>query len=50
MNTAFQKTAASDEWYTPRELVEALGMAVCWSPSGSPTQKSSGTAASRVSL
>ena len=28
----------------------ALGMAVCWSPSGSPTQKSSGTAASRVSL
>ena len=25
MNTAFQKTVASDEWYTPRELVEALG-------------------------
>lgn len=25
MNTAFQKTVASDEWYTPRDLVEALG-------------------------
>lgn len=25
MNTAFQKIAASDEWYTPLELVEALG-------------------------
>lgn len=25
MNTAFQKTVASDEWYTPLELVEALG-------------------------
>lgn len=26
MNTAFQKTAASDEWYTPKELVDALGV------------------------
>ena len=26
MNTAFQKTVASDEWYTPKELVDALGV------------------------
>lgn len=25
MNTCYQRTAASDEWYTPREIVEALG-------------------------
>lgn len=25
MNTSFQKTVASSEWYTPKELVEALG-------------------------
>ena len=25
MNTSFQKTAGSDEWYTPREIIDALG-------------------------
>lgn len=25
MDTSFQKTKASDEWFTPKELVEALG-------------------------
>ena len=25
MDTSFQKTTASDEWYTPREIIEALG-------------------------
>ena len=25
MDTSFQKTAANDEWYTPREIIEALG-------------------------
>lgn len=25
MNTSFQRTTASDEWYTPREIVAALG-------------------------
>lgn len=25
MNTSFQKTKASDEWYTPKEIVDALG-------------------------
>ena len=25
MNTSFQKTAASDEWYTPKEIIDALG-------------------------
>ena len=25
MNTSYQRTTASDEWYTPREIVEALG-------------------------
>ena len=25
MDTSFQKTTASDEWYTPLELVSALG-------------------------
>ena len=25
MNTSFQKTAGSDEWYTPPEIVRALG-------------------------
>lgn len=25
MNTSFQKTVASDEWYTPREIIDALG-------------------------
>lgn len=25
MNTSFQKTKASDEWFSPKELVEALG-------------------------
>ena len=25
MNTSFQRTTASDEWYTPRELIESLG-------------------------
>lgn len=25
MNTSFQKTSASDEWYTPKELIDALG-------------------------
>lgn len=26
MNTSFQKTAASDEWYTPKELIDSLGV------------------------
>jgi len=25
MNTSFQKTVASDEWYTPKEVVDKLG-------------------------
>ena len=25
MNTSFQKTVGSDEWYTPREIIDALG-------------------------
>ena len=25
MNTSFQKTTASDEWYTPKEILDALG-------------------------
>ncbi len=25
MNTSFQKTSASDEWYTPKEIIHALG-------------------------
>jgi len=25
MNTSFQRTDASDEWYTPREIIDALG-------------------------
>lgn len=26
MNTSFERSAnASDEWYTPREIIEALG-------------------------
>lgn len=25
MNTSYQRTTASDEWYTPREIVDALG-------------------------
>ena len=25
MDTSFQKTTASDEWYTPVEIVDALG-------------------------
>ena len=25
MDTSFQKTSASDEWYTPREILDALG-------------------------
>lgn len=25
MDTSFQKTKATDEWFTPKELVEALG-------------------------
>lgn len=26
MNTRFQKTSASDEWYTPKEIIQALGV------------------------
>ncbi|MDE6276840.1 MAG: phage N-6-adenine-methyltransferase [Muribaculaceae bacterium] len=26
MNTTFQRTAASDEWFTPKEIIEALGV------------------------
>ena len=26
MNTAFQRTAASDEWYTPKEIIDSLGV------------------------
>ena len=25
MNTSFQKTTASDEWYTPKEIIDCLG-------------------------
>lgn len=25
MNTSFQKTIASDEWYTPKEIIDCLG-------------------------
>ena len=25
MNTSYQKTSASDEWYTPKEIIDALG-------------------------
>lgn len=25
MNTSFERKAASDEWYTPKELVDSLG-------------------------
>ena len=25
MNTSFQKTVGSDEWYTPKELIDRLG-------------------------
>lgn len=25
MNTSFQRTTASDEWYTPKEIVDSLG-------------------------
>lgn len=25
MNTSFQKTVASDEWYTPKEIIDCLG-------------------------
>lgn len=26
MDTSFQKTTASDEWYTPKEIIDALGV------------------------
>ena len=25
MNTSFERTKASDEWYTPKELIDSLG-------------------------